>query len=368
MGSRDALGTVHRLLLLAVLLPFLAPADLGRAANEEYDVEIVAVDLAGGQTNLTRNAAVDLAPAVADDGRIVFLSTRGGSPDLYVMDGDGRNVRRLTTSSVDDSGVTWSEALDFSQGSWAPRGERIAFDGLYSAAGPNCLQHCANWKTLVIGSDGTGLQQVALGARAPSWSPDGRRLAYESGIDSYFDAGSVTITRLDGTGSVQVTASNHESDVGPVWSPSGGEVAFQASPREGSRSWIYVVRADGRRKRRLAAGHDPAWSPGGRRLVFIDGYTLMTIDRNGKGKRRLSRTGELVVGAAWSPRGGMIGYVAGTKAGRYGGSPTYLRIETVTADGKRARVLRRLPAASLIWGDPVWTPDGKRLLVALEPH
>jgi Tol biopolymer transport system component len=360
---------MYRLLLLAVALPLVAQADLGRGAAEQYNIDIVAIDLGGRQTNLTANPAVDVAPAVASDGRIVFVSTRSGAgADLYVMNGEGRNVRRLTTSAVDHSGVAWDDALDISQASWSPRGETIAFDGLYYAGAPNCEQHCANWDALVIGSDGDGLKQIALDARAPAWSPDGRSLAYESDIDAYFEAGSVTVTRVDGSATARVDAINRSSDIGPVWSPRGDEIAFQASPTEASRTWIYVVRANGHRKRRLAVGHNPAWSPDGRRLAFIDDYKLMTINRDGKGKRRLSRKGEFVVGAAWSPKGGTLGYVAGTRRGRGGGLPTSLRVETVSADGKRVHVLVRERSASIVFGAPVWMPNGKRLLVAVEPH
>lgn len=365
---------MYRLLLLAVALPLLAPADLGRGASKQFNFDIVAINLAGRQTYLTQDPGVDVSPAVARDGRIVFVSTRGGlgGADLYVTDSDGRNVRRLTNGAVDHSGVASGEDLEFSQASWSPRGERIAFDGKYGIGDPNCPQHCVNWDVLVIGSDGTGLKRIALGARAPAWSPDGRRLAYESSIDSYFEARSVTITRLDGSGSVQVNAINGESNVGPVWSPSGRDVAFQARPTEASRSWIYIVRADGRRKRRLAAGHNPTWSPDGRRLAFIDDYKLITIGRDGKAKRRLSRKGEFVVGAAWSPKGGRLAYVAGTKADPYGGAPRNPRVETVNADGKRVHVLVRGRPASRIWGNPqggpVWTPNGKRILVAVESH
>jgi hypothetical protein len=47
------------------------------------------------------------------------------------MDGDGRNVRRLTNGPVDHSGVAWSEALDTSEASWSPGGAKVAFDGQY---------------------------------------------------------------------------------------------------------------------------------------------------------------------------------------------------------------------------------------------
>jgi Tol biopolymer transport system component len=350
---------MHRLLLLVLALPLVAHSDLGRATSKGFNYDIVAVDLAGQQTTLAQNPAVDVSPAVARDGRIVFLSTRGGNPDLYVMDGDGRNVRRLTNGGVD-----WGEDLEWSEASWSPSGQEIAFDGKYWAAAPSCEQHCVNWNVLVIGSDGSGLKRVALDARAPAWSPDGRRLAYESAVGSYFDAGSVTISRLDGSGSVQVKAINGESSIGPVWSPRGGELAFDASRRDGTRMSIYLVRADGTKVRRLTRGHGPNWSPNGSRLSFIDNCKLFTIGRNGKGMRRLSRKGEFVIGAAWSPRGGTLAYVAGTKEDRCGsGWPGNLRLETVSADGKRVHILARESGSSLIWGGPVWTHDGKRILV-----
>src|SRR5438128_3315940 len=109
---------MYRLLILAIALPFVGNADFGRAASKQFDFEIVAIDLAGRQTNLTQNPAVDVAPAMSRDGRIVFLSTRDGGAELYVMGGDGRNVRRLTTGND----VVWSEALEISQASWSPLG------------------------------------------------------------------------------------------------------------------------------------------------------------------------------------------------------------------------------------------------------
>jgi Tol biopolymer transport system component len=288
-------------------------------------------------------------------------------PDLYVIAGDGSNVRRLTNSAVDGSGVAGGEDLAFSQASWSPGGDQITFDGKYNSVGPPCEQHCAGWDVLVIGADGSGLEQIALNARAPAWSPDGRRVAYESDVDAYYEAGGVTVARLDVSVSCRVKAINFYSDIGPVWSPTGNELAFQARATEDDPSSIYTVRANCSRMRRLALGHDPAWSPDGRRLAFVDDYQLITIDSDGKRRRRLSRKGEFVVRAAWSPKGGRLAYVAGTQAS-YGRLARSLRVEIVSADGKRVRVLAREPASSLIWGGPVWTPDGKRILVAVEPH
>jgi Tol biopolymer transport system component len=354
---------MYRLLILAVALPFLGQAEFGHAASAQFDVEIVAIDLAGRRTNLTRNPAWDSAPAVSRDGRIVFLSTRDGAADFYVREGADGTTRRLTIGQA-----VWNEALDISQASWSPSGGRVAFDSLGGPFIPDCSRLCASWDVRVIDSDGRGLRQVAVRAKAPSWSRDGSRLAFVSDVGAEGGSASVTIMRLDGSSSVRVEGFNHTSDVGPVWSPTRDEVAFQASAADGRPSSIYVVGGDGTRKRRLALGHHPAWSPDGGRLAFIDNYKLFTIGRSGKGRRQLSRKGEFVVGAAWSPRGGTLGFVAGTTANRFGGSPRNLRVQTVSADGKRMRVLARQTRDSLIWGAPVWTSDGRRLLVAVEAH
>lgn len=353
---------LRSLFLLGAMLVIAAAVAATAAGAGSPNLEIMAIDSHGRAANLTRDPATDVAPAVARGGRIVFVSTRDGSGDLYVREPSGA-VRRLTVNS----GVSGSlDTLDFSQATWSPDAGTVAFDGLYTAVSSNCLQHCANWNVLTVGADGSGLKQIALNARAPAWSPTGRRLAYESDLDSYFTAHGVTIARRDGSEAVQLMLINQDSSVGPVWSPSDRELALQGSKTEAAPSWIYIVGADGRRPRRVAPGHDPSWAPDGGFLAYINRETLMTIARDGTHKRRLSRVGEHVTGAAWSPKGGVIAYIAGEKAGRYGGSPTNLRVETVSTDGKRLRVLRRESPTSLIWGDPVWTPDGERIIITLE--
>jgi Tol biopolymer transport system component len=347
------------------VLPLVGAADLGRAS--EFHVGIVAVDLSGRQTNLTQGASFNAAPAAARGGRVVFVSDRDGAPRLYVMDADGRSVRRL-----DGAGnvVGDNDVLEVSRPAWSPTADAIAFDGLYGPVESNCLQHCFGWAVSIVGSDGSGSRQLALNARAPAWSPDGRRIAYLSGVGvtGYDDeAGGVTITRLDGAGSIVVAAFNRDANEGysgPVWSPTGDALAFEAQGAQ--HPWVYIVRADGRGRRPLAAGHDPSWSPDGKQLAYIDSCKLMTIDRGGKGERRLSPKGECVEAAAWSPKSALVAYLARTRVTGLG-LPQLLRVETASADGRRIRILVRRPLAGTesIWSGPVWTRDAKRVLVAL---
>jgi Tol biopolymer transport system component len=173
----------------------------------------------------------------------------------------------------------------------------------------------------------------------------------------------VTIAGADGSRPAEVEALN--GDIGPVWSPAGGEIAFQAHRTEVSRPWINLVRPDGTSRRRLAPGRNPKWSPDGRRLAFIDlSNRLVTMTRDGKRKRRVSRDGESVVAAAWSPKGDTLAFVAGTP-NPYGGSPRNLRLESARANGTRLRVLMRSSDSSRISGGPIWTPNAKRVLVTL---
>jgi Tol biopolymer transport system component len=342
-------------LLVAVALPLAVSVGPGRARHEQWPpaAEIVAIDLAGRLTNLTHNPG-STRPAVSRDGRIVFLSTGDGPPDFYVMDGHGRNVRRLTASpfASDGSEVGWNEA-GFSRASWSYRGKKIAFDAQHLTPPPSCFSNCVRWWVYVTSPDGSGLRMVGTDGRAPVWSRDGRSLAYMNVADPYGDIDGVTIARLDGSRTVHVRGDNPD-EIGPVWSPTGEELAFQTRPPL-KLPWIYLVQADGRGKRRLAQGQNPAWSPDGQRLAFIRDGRLMTIRRDGKGLRSLSPKGDMVDTASWSPKGNMLALGAGDW------------VETLSADGKREHVVYH---GSLRAPDgltaPVWTPDGNRIIVAVE--
>jgi Tol biopolymer transport system component len=63
--------------------------------------------------------------------------------------------------------------------------------------------------------------------RAPTWSPDGKRLAFESNRGSVVGLYSIFLINRDGTGLTQITDANLNADH-PVWSPDGSQLAFSA--------------------------------------------------------------------------------------------------------------------------------------------
>ena len=117
-----------------------------------------------------------------------------------------------------------------------------------------------------MGAAYDGLTQDLPPVSHPSWSADGRRIAFNAGSPTASD---IYLINHDGSGLTQVTRNAH-ANFYPTWSPDGSRLAF-SSNRDGD--WdIYVMNADGSRVRQLvdSPGLDdkPQWSPDGSRIGF----------------------------------------------------------------------------------------------------
>jgi TolB protein len=168
-----------------------------------------------------------------------------GEYDIYVIDADGSNLRRLTT----EGGY---------YPTWSPDGKYIAFTRREG-------DRYAIW---IMNSDGKNQTRLTYGVE-PDWSPDGKKIVFTS--DSW--PRKIGVINLDGSGLIWLTepptiafrdgTSGPATDGFPRWSPDGKKIAF-VSNRSGNFD-IYIMNADGSEITRLtnnpADDSYPSWSP-----------------------------------------------------------------------------------------------------------
>ena len=154
-------------------------------------------------------------------------------------------------------------------------------------------------------------------SRSPSWSPDGKRIAYVQQEALYSNHNHIHI--IDAAGGEPVDLTRPEGQYGaPRWSPDGTRLAFSSA--EGENSEIFIVNADGSGltnvTRSSAFDYDPSWSPDGARLTFVsnrDGLpvSVFVVDADGSNVRRLTSLSGYCWGPACSPDGRQIIFSSG---------------------------------------------------------
>jgi Tol biopolymer transport system component len=222
------------------------------------------------------------------------VSTRDGSPYIYVATADGSLVKRLTKGE---------------NPAWSWGGQQIAFNRV--AADGNGLE------LRVIASDGTGERLLPVSGRQPAWSPDGAKLVFVA-------PGGIYSANADGS-NLMLLVKNDFVESGdelsdPTWSPDGKSVAFvRMNFDEDGPIIIYVAKADGSEPRQLVWGDSPRWSPDGSMIAFYlrrpADVLIASVNADGSGLR--TRVGEnpLDIGD-WSPDGRSLLFSHYTAASR----------------------------------------------------
>ncbi|HID63663.1 MAG TPA: serine/threonine-protein kinase [Anaerolineae bacterium] len=262
-------------------------------------------------------------------GWIVFESTRDGNREIYTMDANGRNIRRLT----DDKATDWAPH-------WSPDCQRIVF--VSDRDGDSDIY-------VVVASGGvpSNLTQNTTEDTGPRWSPDGRQILFDTKRDGNLE---IYVMNDDGTSPVNLTR-NRAYDGNPSWSPDGSQVAFE-SDRDGNFE-IYVMDYDGGNPRRLTVspGTDfhPVWSPNGWRIAFEcepeGGREICVMDPSGVSVRRLTYNNVDDRHPAWSPDGTQIIFT------RQRGAGGVWDLYVINSDGSDEQVLLQDRASNM---SPAW--------------
>ncbi len=204
---------------------------------------------------VTGGAAQTSQPIPSGADRIVFVSDREGSEQIYIMGADGSNVARLTNAAGSNIFPVFS-----------PDGRKIAFA---SDRDGDFLQiHVMD----ADGSNVTRLTSPPGGSAAPAFSPDGSRIVFTSNRDAPSDRSNglqIYIMAADGTDVTRLTSPPGRS-THPVFSPDGNRIVF-ASNRSG-KFQIYLMNADGSNAVSLTSppgeNGNPTFSPDGHKIAF----------------------------------------------------------------------------------------------------
>ncbi len=200
-------------------------------------------------------------PAFSGDGRrIAFRDYPGVSGSrLWIANADGSGARRLTEGN----------AFSFV---FSPDGRKVAFHTWIEERRAIC----------VINADGTGRRQLTDGDRdseGPVFSPDGKKIIYESSVRSETDPvaclnSDIYIMNADGSGRRALTRTP-EDEGRARFTPDGSKIVFVAWPLaddDSAETGVYVMNADGSGKRRLADDDDFSLGPSLVEGRLLDSY------------------------------------------------------------------------------------------------
>jgi TolB protein len=264
-------GLAAPLILLATVAgKVLASDEIAFISERTGDAEIFTVDVRTNIVlNISRHPAWDRDFIWSPNGQsIAFYSNRYGDRqwDVYTINADGTGLRQVTNDRQFEWNITW----------FADSNE-IGYV-VPEVGGGSAM--------VVVDTDGgTYSQQTITDMLNPTWSPDGKFIAFFAYSRRIFG---LFLVDADGSNR-RLVADNFRAQIGDIsWSPNQQHIAFVSKGR------IYVVTlADG--ETHLLDTHDawePSWSPDGRRITFMsfrDGNSeLYVVDADGSNLRRLT--------------------------------------------------------------------------------
>jgi Tol biopolymer transport system component len=285
------IGFAMTALLLAVPVVLAAQEKIVFSSNREgvSNQEIYVMNTDGSdQKRLTFNTVFDgEASFSADGGKIVFTSTRDGNAEIYVMNADGSKQKRLTNSLGSDAHPSFS-----------PDGTKIAF----------ISDREGGLEIFTMNSDGTNATRLTnppFSKFNPSFNADGTQILF-SAIDG--NDSEIWLMNADGSNPVNLT-DNTADDRTARFNAAGTRIVYMSDVDDPQNHDfdIMIMNADGSNPvnltRNIVPDSDPSFSPDGGTVVFISNRSgdaeIWAMTAGGTGAINLSNNGAAEFRPSW---------------------------------------------------------------------
>jgi Tol biopolymer transport system component/DNA-binding winged helix-turn-helix (wHTH) protein len=366
------------------------------AKDEKGNHQIFRYTLATGENvGLTNGNFGNADPSFSYDGQqIAFASWSDGNAEIYVMQADGSNIRRLTNHPAFDNYPVFSPDgtqiafqsnrenerteiyLQNLEGDlppvkiashngetgihpkcWSPDGTQIFFWTNQNGKAQIVMSNVEPYPARLVLSD----EKVDL--NYPRLAPDGKRILYEARLADRRIELRLTDLETKKTTTVYKTAPDYTPNylLAPAWSPDGQKIAF--ADKSSGNSEVFLMNADGSGLQNLTndplPDSTPIFSPVGGEIIFTRDFygeaRLYRMNSDGSNQRLVTEKKGHNLGAAFSPDGSTLAFSGDRKNADSRGLDIYLLDFNNPANEKR------LTARRFHESFPAFAPDGKRL-------